>query len=217
MASIPGPILDWGPDCYGWEPGYASHMSQTGASLTWVGKIDNWITPLDALADFNTYEYTFVFKDMISRGSVVITPNVRIDTYYDGGTFEIYQDAAKNAAFGTNPPSAVSPATFTDGTLILTGTLGTGPTALYVTNRKQGPFWVGTYSLQYDVTGPSGSPFFALLEGCYGTSGTLWYDGLPASIPAGYTMHVDGHMTVTECRPTATEASDWGSVKMLFR
>jgi len=217
VASIPGPILDWGPSCFGWEPGYASHMSQAGAVLTWVGKIDNFITPLDVLADFNTYEYTFVFKDMVSRGSVVITPGVRIDTYYDGGTFEIYQDAAKNAAYGTNPPNAVSPATFVDGTLILSGTLRNGADAMYVTNRKTGPFWAGTYALKFDVTGPVGSPFYALLDGCFGTSGTLWYDGSPASIPTGYKVHVDGHMTVTECRPTGTETSTWGTVKELFR
>ncbi len=70
--------------------------------------------------DFGTYEYTFYFETMI----VAIIPGpFSTDIIYADTEVYIYEDAAKNADYGANPPNGTSPSTFRDGTLALQGTL----------------------------------------------------------------------------------------------
>jgi hypothetical protein len=201
-AEIPGIIWDWGPDAYGTEPGYVNHMSQPGAVLTIVGLIDHFFDPFLDL-DPSTTEYSFIFRDLVSLGSIDFGGIIL--TSYAGGFFEVYQDPSNNADYANQ-------GTFTDGTLILSGFL-----ANFSVQQFQGPGgWSGTYQTDFEFTGPAAGGLYDRVEQCYGTTGGGWSDSAP-SIPPGYTVQVDGHMTVEHCRPTGTEQSSWGSVKDLFR
>ncbi len=208
-ADIPGMIWDWGPDAYGWEPGYVNHMSAPGATLTIVGEIDHFFAPFTDL-DPTTTEFTFIFRDLVSLGSINL--GGIIITSYAGGFFDVYMDPSNNADFGTNPPSVLSPATFTDGTLILTGFLSN-----FAVQQFQGPGgWSGTYLTDFEFTGPVGGAYYDRVEQCYGTTGGGWSDSAPI-IPVGYTVQVDGHQNIEDCRPVGTDESSWGEVKTLFR
>ncbi len=208
-AEIPGIVWDWAPESYGWEPGYANHMSQAGATLTIVGKVDRFFDPFLDLDPVAT-EYTFIFRDLVSLGSIDL--GGIIITNYAGGYYEMYKDPSNNADFGTNPPSAVSPATFVDGTLVLTGELSN-----FFVQMFQGPGgWSGTYTVDVELTGPVGGEIYDRTGPCSGTSGGGWSDEAPI-IPLGYTVQVDGHMNIDECHGTGTENATWGSVKTLFR
>ncbi|MFH1279074.1 MAG: hypothetical protein ABIK65_11940 [Candidatus Eisenbacteria bacterium] len=209
--AVQGLIMDWAPDSYGWETDYNSvtHMSAAGSQLTVVGKIDVFYDPFLDL-DPNTTEYTFIFKDLISLGSMDLGGIIL--TSYAGGLFEIWEDPSNNADFGENPPNATSPSTFTDGTLVMEGFLAGFELLGFV-----GPGgFSATYSADFEFTGPVGGELYGRVEGCYGTTGGGWTDNT-ALVPLGYDFVVDGHLTVDDCRPTSTESSNWGSIKGMFR
>lgn len=201
-AEIPGIVWDWAPDAYGTEPGYVNHMSQAGAVLTIRGVIDRFFDPFLDLDPAAT-EYSFVFRDLVSLGSINFGGIIL--TNYAGGFFEVYEDPSNNADFA-------NPGTFTDGTLVLNGFLDN-----FYVQQFQGPGgWSGTYQVDFEFTGPVGGPLYDRVEQCYGTSGGGWSDSAPI-IPAGYTVQVDGHMNIEDCRPTSAEEATWGGVKALFR
>jgi len=212
-VAVEGIIMDWAPECYGWETNYdpVTHTSAAGSQLTIVGKIDHFFEPFLDLDPVAT-EYTFIFKDLISDGSysgggVVITT-------YSGGTFEIYEDPTNNFDFGIDPPNETSPSTFVDGTLILEGTLS----GFYVqTSVGPGGYHFGTYLADFEFTGPVGTEIHHRVEGCYGTTGGGWTDDAASGIPTGYNFDVDGHLSVEDCRPTGTDESSWGTIKSLFQ
>ncbi len=206
-GAVEGLILDWGPDCYGWETDYANHMSAPGSDLTVVGVIDHFFDPFLDL-DPGTTEYSFIFRELVSLGSFDL--GGIIETHYAGGFFEIYEDPSNNADFGVNPPNATSPATFTDGTLILNGFLAN----FYVVTFQGPGGYSGTYLADFEFTGGA---MYDRVEGCYGTTGGGWSDDPATGYPTGYNFIVDGHMTVDDCRPTGTESTNWGAVKEMFR
>lgn len=212
-GAVEGMIFDWAPESYGWETDYdlATHLSANGSQLTVVGVIDQFYDPFLDL-DPATTEYSFIFSGLVSAGSIDFGGIVQ--TNYAGGTFEIYADPAMNADFGVNPPNTASPATFTDGDLILEGFLSNFTIMMFA-----GPGgWSGTYSADFEFTGPVGGEYYLRVEACYGTTGGgITDDNTLAGFPAGYTYQVDGHFTVDDCRPTGTEESNWGALKQLFR
>lgn len=210
--AVQGIIMDWAPDSYGWETMYDSgtHMSSAGSQLTVVGKIDVFYDPFLDLDPVAT-EFTFIFRDLVSLGSLDL--GGVISTSYAGGTFEIWQDASNNADFGVNPPNATSPSTFTDGALVLAGFL----TGFHVVGFAGPGGFSGTYTADFEFTGPVGGDLYSRVEGCYGTTGGGWSDSPFIGIPGGYNFEVDGHLTVDDCRPTSTEGSNWGSIKGMFR
>jgi len=211
-ADIPGQVFDWGPDCYGWEDNYdhGTGMSTPGANLTIVRVIDNFFAPLDVL-DPTTTEYTFIFDGLVSNGTVLNGP--ARETTYNGGFFRIYEDSPFNFDFGTNPPVG-GPTGFEDGTLILEGFLAN----FYVQTFPAMAGFTGTFTCDFEFTGPAAGPIYSLVEGCYGTANGGWSDDLVfTTIPDGYDFVVDGHFTVEECRSIDTDQSSWGGVKNLFR
>ena len=206
-GAVEGLILDWGPDCFGWETDYDAHMSAPGSNLTVVGLIDHFFDPFLDL-DPGSTEYSFIFRDLVSLGSIDLGGIVITD--YVGGFFEIYEDPSNNADFGVNPPSATSPATFTDGTLILAGFLANFSVVTFM-----GPGgYSGTYLTDFEF---NGGAMYDRVEGCYGTSGGGLSDDPATNYPMGYNFIVDGHMNVDDCRPTGSESTNWGAVKEMFR
>ncbi len=203
-------LLDWGPNCFGWETDYSGHISNPGSQLTICGKIDAFYTPLDGL-DPDAMEYTFVFDGLTSLGTTVVG-GVIFETDYDGGVFRIYQDPTPDFEFGVNPPNGTAPATFMDGELILEGTfsgfsvtlidMGTTPATGNATGN-----WVMTGGTLYD-----------LVAGCYGPFLGSWTDDDEVvPIPAGYTNHFDGKYDIEYCPPVPTDETSWGVIKRMYR
>ncbi len=204
-------LLDWGPNCFGWETDYAGHISEPGSVLTILGRIDAFYDPLDFL-DPETNEYTFVFDSLLSLGTVEIG-GIIFETEYDGGWFRIYEDTTPDFEFGIDPPNATAPASFTDGELIMEGPLANVHVVLVDDGTPPGA--TGTLTGDWVITGGSLS---YLMEDCYGPLLAAWTDD-PAvvPIPQGYTCHADGKFDLEDCPGTPVESETWGAVKQLFR
>lgn len=145
----------------------------------------------DALAVFT------VFSDNVLQ--VQFAPHARI---------RIYEDSANNADYGVNPPSALSPATFTDGTLILGADVG-NLVLQYDYDSNQGAF-IGNATLD------EGSDLYVIpptRRAGWVLSGTA---GRPnATIPAGYVNQLSGEMQIPGA--TAARPRTWGNLKALYR
>lgn len=205
------PIIDWGPNCFGYETDYSGHISNAGSELTILGSIDTFFAPFGDL-DPNTVEYTFVFDGLVSLGTVV-TGGVIFETDYAGGAFRIYADSVGNYDFGVNPPNGTAPSTFEDGELILEGFLQNFHVVLSDFGLPPGA--TGSFTADWEFTGGS---LYDRVVGCYGPMLGNWTDDTDVvTLPAGYTSHTDGKFDLEDCRPTGTEDSSWGSVKRLFR
>jgi hypothetical protein len=204
-------LLDWGPNCFGWETDYADHISGAGSELTILGRIDAFYAPLDFL-DPDVMEYTFVFDGLISQGTEVIG-GIIFETDYEGGTFRIYEDATPDFEFGTNPPNDTAPSTFTDGVLILEGPLSNFH--VFLIDDGTPPGASGTLTANWSVSGGS---LFDLMGCCYGPILAAWTDDPDvAPIPEGYTCHADGKFDLEDC-PGGSDAqpNTWGWIKGLF-
>lgn len=204
-------LLDWGPDCFGWEAGYANHISQAGEELTLLGKIDAFYDHL-AFLDPDVNEYTFIFEDLISLGTVV-TDSTIFETAYEGGTFRIYEDTTPDFDFGINPPNATAPGSFVDGELIMEGTLDNFEVVIIDLGMPPGA--TGSAQANWVCTGGS---LYSIVGGCYGPMlGTWTDDPNVVPIPEGYTCHEDGKFDWEECPPTPSESGTWGRIKELYR
>jgi len=205
-------LVDWGPNCFGWETDYSGHISNSGSQLTILGRIDAFYGPLSGL-DPDLYEYTFVFENLVSQGTVVVG-GIIFETTYAGGTFRIYEDQTPDFDFGINPPNATAPATFTDGELILEGTLSDFEVTLVDNGMPPGA--TGNVTANWVFTGGS---LYNLVPGCFGPMLGDWTDDPDVvPIPEGYTSHTDGKFDLEDCPPpTPTEGSSWGELKHHYR
>lgn len=211
-ASVQAQVLvDWGPNCFGWETAYSGHISSPGSELTILGRIDDFSGPLGGL-DPDAMEYTFIFEDLISQGTVVIG-GIIFETAYVGGVFRIYEDSTPDFEFGIDPPNGTAPATFTDGELILEGTLSDFEVVLI--DDGQPPGATGNFTARWVFTGGS---LYPLVPGCYGPMLGDWTDDpRVAPIPQGYTCHTDGKFDLENCPGTPVEDGSWGAIKSLYR
>jgi len=120
---------------------------------------------------------------------------------FNNSTFAIYQDA------GT-PANYAAPATFTDGSLILSGVI----TGMYAEGLVDGLAPDG-----YGVTGNAvitgGSAMGQVL--CTSLVMNDFFAWLPATSPPGYKEAYD--VLWNCCLITSTDPSTWGAVKSLYR
>jgi len=211
-TAFSGPIIDWDPAYY-WEPGATPTNSIATTEMKIVGTISAFGPPLAFLnANMPATEYTFYVSGLISGGTTSVGPPATTFyvTNYAGGTIEIYEDATPDAVFDPNPPNANVPSTFTDGTLILSGTMSnfntqTNNFTAHDTGNSEGNItWTGGSLIAY-VGGDNPCP--ALFTG-----GLTWF---PTLVPAGYLFRHDGKID-HEC-PTPTQPSTWGRIKSLYR
>ncbi len=206
----PGPVIDWGPDCFGWETDYSGHISNAGSELTILGRIDTFYPPFDDL-DPNTVEYTVVFDSLFSLGTVE-TGGVIFETDYDGGHFRVFEDVTPDFDFGVNPPNGTAPSTFIDGVVILEGFMSNFH--VFLSDFGVPPGATGTFTADYVFTGGT---LYDRVAGCGGALLGNWTDDANvAPIPEGYTSHTDGKFDL-DCDPTSSQESSWGTVKDLFR
>lgn len=183
-----------------------STFGAIGDGYRGVGFVPVLFGPL--VSDQANNEYTYYFDGLVATARQVIGPFVVID--YTPGTLTIYEDpklGGTAADYGANPPSSVAPATFTDGTAIVAGSL-TG--FRYILNLSTGS---GSFEAVFTVTGGSqfgNFPGTQLLGWTFAgtTENTL-------SVPPGYDHQVDGQTFLNE--PTPARSDTWGGLKRRYR
>jgi hypothetical protein len=208
------PIIDWDPAMF-WEPGATYNNSPNGNELQIVGTVSAFGPPLEFLnANMPAKEYTFYAHGLISGTTQVIGPVTGqfYITPYAGGTIEIYEDSSTPAVFTANPPNGDVPGTFTDGTLILSGSFNSFSTQTnnitpHQTGNAEGAFtWTGGTLISF-VGGDNPCP------GLF-TGGLTWWPD-PNLLPPGYLFRHDGKID-DEC-PTPARPGTWGRIKTLYR
>ncbi len=195
LLSFPGFAGAQLVDFYGytWDPG------TTGNELRLVGNVDQIFAPLvsDPLN-----EYTISVRGLVP-GAPEDQGGGWVHTIYTAGVFEIWEDSSPDLAYGVDPPNAVSPSTFENGTLYLSGYF----TAFEVF-RNAG---VGIGSFQGNVEFSGGSHMIDLITGGWTFGGTTVN---APGMPSGYIETWDGMLYMNS---TSTGKSSWGEVKNLFR
>lgn len=227
MAQCTAPVLMcFSSDNYAYETMYnnATLMSSTGSLLTVVGRINSFAPPLDFLnANMPAKEYTFIWSLVTQApGTVQTIPGKVWNTDYASagqlGTFAVYEGSPPNspttATLPANPPNALVPSTFTDGTIILSGTISYFHVQVTFTGIPAR--YAGSLNATYNITGGTWGHIFdpstaANLTGLWCTLGT----GLnQCTLPAGYSALVSGK---TDSPPVPTLRSTWGTLKTLYR
>lgn len=210
-----GPIIDWDPAYFYTNPAVTPTSSPAGTQLFIVGTISAFGPPLQFLnANDPTKDYTFYLHGFTSLGTVptLIPPfGTAYVATYDPGFIEIYEGTPRDAVFDINPPNANVPSTFTNGTLILSGTVTsfytqTNDFSTFQTGNAEGTItWTGGTLLSYVSQG--GQPCPSLFTG-----GLSWQPGVMIE---GYLFRHDGKIDL-DC-PTPARTSTWGKVKALYR
>jgi hypothetical protein len=206
----------WG---FAWEktPDGPLTRWKNGNTYTMVGEIDEIFTPLTSNLSVN--EYTVYISNLVEQGDGVVVGSgndpfkgpytIYRVAYSDGGVLSMYEDAAKDHVYATNPPNAQVPSTFTNGALYLQGSLS--DFTLYVTVYSNGDE-LGSFEALAQFN--SGSHISEI----GGASAGYTFSGLTknrfASIPTGYNERVDGQ--TFNC-PSAVKGTTWGGIKSLYR
>jgi hypothetical protein len=154
-------------------------------------------------------EYTYRFKNLNAVFTESAAPFLFV--FYSPGDFDIYEDdrtLGTPATYGTAPPNATSPSTFSDGLNILGGTVSNFVLTLDTvagTGSFNGDiaFSRGTQSGSIPPAQLNGWTFAGLTSG--GGTGT----------PDGYQHQVDGEIRVPD--PTPATPKTWGQVKSTYR
>ncbi len=155
--------------------------------------------------DLGTVELTFHVHGLVSNGDQDIGGgNTMIN--YSAGFLDIYVDAANNADYGVNPPSAVSPGTFTDGELFFHGSFDNF--TMFMTSAGSG-------SYEGVLTGLGGTMIDGACSGCAYTWGGSFLTSVGALIPEGYDLQMDGVFEIEAA--VESEDSTWDAVKSLYR
>ncbi|OGF15754.1 MAG: hypothetical protein A2W00_02000 [Candidatus Eisenbacteria bacterium RBG_16_71_46] len=214
-----GVLIDWDADGFAYETAYtpATFNSALGSQLTCVGHVSLFCTPFDDLEAnilINAKEYTFIFKNLVSAGTVVSGGGGfnQYDTDYTGGVFEIWEDTYGDAPRAStpmppNPPNASVPSKFINGTKILEGTISDFHTEITsFMGSANGSFranWLFTGGTLYNRVAALGPN---LMQGVWVVT--------PSSLPTGYSAHPDGKF---DAPSTPARSSTWGTIKSLYR
>jgi hypothetical protein len=205
------PLIDWDPAFF-YEPGASFNSSTPGNEMKIVGIISAFGGALSFLdANDITKDYTFFIEDLISDGTATIGPIATqfYITTYTGGTIKVYEGTPRNAVFTPNPENGDVPSTFTDGTVLLSGTV----TGFFTQTNNFTPNMTGNSEAHITWTGGTLLSYMGG-EDCPDlfTGGLTW---LPSVNIPGYVFRHDGKID-DEC-PVPTRTSTWGRMKTLYR
>ena len=212
-------LFKWDENGFAYESAYdqTTLISSPGSILTTVGVITLWCAPFNGLDPADPlHEYTFMISGLTSLGTVsapVGIGSTRLTTIYTGGAVAVYDGSPRNAPAATampaNPPNAMVPANYADGTLILAGVVDTFTTVIVRTSSGSTS---GTFRGNYQLTG--GSLFNELCQGV--GPGLLNGSWSVNGLPTGYSAHPNGKFDAPGC-PVPVHSSTWGRIKTLYR
>lgn len=153
--------------------------------------------------DFSTYEYTFYFETTITA---VMPGPFSTDIFYANAELFIYEDAARNADYGTNAPNGTSPSSFRDGTVALHGTFSN-----IVRSDDPFGFFDPVATAYCNFTG--GTKLSELVQGPNWSvhGGLILFD---PSTPPGY-QHA-WVLKIFFTGPLPVEDATWGTIKALY-
>ena len=184
---------------HAWEDG-SFPPSNAGDALSIVGLLNDIEAPL--VWDTANYSYTVYVRNLVSLGEAVFgTTHV---ANYNGGLFTVYVDwLPSNAVYGTNPPNATVPSTFTDGISTYLDGYFTTFTLTFNTVTQ-----AGSFSGNLNFTGGDVYPLLTATEG--------WTFGanLANVSPTGYDVQMNGDVYL---QVVAVEPQSWGGIKNLYR
>lgn len=181
-------------------------FGEPGSSYVGLGTVPNLFAPLVSNTVDN--EYTYVMQGLVPTGVQVFGQFRIID--YGPGTITLYEDpklGGTTADYGNAPPNGVAPATFTDGTPILVGSL---TSFQFVLDTVTGS---GSFEAVFTVTGGSQLVNFPLNQRKGWTFSGATSNAL--NIPAGYAHQIDGQTFLDA--PVAARRTSWGQLKAGYR
>jgi len=217
-----GVMIKFDADAFAYETSYvnATYHSNPGSTLSMVGIVDLFCAPfLDLDPNDPNTEYTFYITGLTSAGTVVSLngPTTNYSTSYSGGTWEIHAGSPRNAPTAAGMPALPSgqvPGNFTDGPVILSGTLSGFNTNISVTVVGPTTITNGSFLASYVTTGGT-------LQGRVG-GGSAAFQGnwCPTMQPTGctpatYSAHPNGKWDTPGT--TAALPNTWGRMKLLYR
>jgi len=185
----------------------AAVFGDIGDGYQGVGEVPALFGPL--VSTPATHQYTYFFDGLTASLRQPIGPFVIID-YAGPGTLTIYEDlilGGTAADYGTNPPSALAPPTFVDGTAILVGKL-TNFRFLFNTANN-----TGSFEADFEAIGGSQLGNFPLNQRLGWTFAGA--TGNSTTIPTGYDHQIDGQTFLNPA--TATRPGTWGGIKARYR
>jgi hypothetical protein len=184
----------------------ADHTSTAGDVLLIVGHVVDFNAPFDDLnANDPGVEYTYVYKNLVSAGTVVSGSGLTAvyDTDYSGGVLEVYADPSMNSDFA-------DPATFMDGTMILQATLSAFHTTTLAINCS------GNQTCAFQFTG--GTLFDRVSAGGIGDQGLApgLFSVCTGQVPAA--QQAQGYFGLSDTKldlepSTPTDRRTWGQLK----
>jgi len=182
-------------------------FGELGSGYVGLGFVPVIFSPL--VADMVNNEYTYHLFGLTS-GLVSVFGDFVVIDYSGPGTIRVYEDALLGgtaADYGINPPNAAAPATFSDGTLILEGTITTFQVILNTVSNS------GSYEAVFEATGGSQIGNIPVNQREGWTFAGL--TGNELNMPEGYEHQVDGQIFLNP--PVAVESTTWGRIKRTFR
>lgn len=181
-------------------------FGEPGSGYVGLGTVPFLFAPLVSNTAVN--EYTFVIQGLSPTSVMPVGPYDIIN--YSSGSVTIYEDAkagGTTATFTPNPPNGDVPATFTDGSAILVGTL---TNFQLVINTSNG---VGSFEAVFNATGGTQLGNFPLNQRTGWTfSGTT---GEALNIPEGYAHQIDGQTFIDAA--VAARRMTWGRLKAGYK
>ena len=175
--------------------GYAIVPTTVGGTLTMRSVLtNNGVVPTPIVLDFVNYQYTLVIVGTLASAA-------GIAQNYSPATIEIWSDLK----LGGTAADYATPATFTDGTLILAGAFDGN----LIRNRFTPT--LGNYTGQVNFS--SGSRLGDLVTPNGWPLGGGWSRTI-SGIPSGYQENWDGKIDLA---PVAVEPQMWGGMKGLYR
>lgn len=175
-------------------------FGEPGSGYVGVGFVPGVFAPL--VADTSINEYTYVIMGMSPVSQTFVGPYEIVN--YGTGTLTLYEDSKSGGThgdYGANPPNAVTPTTFSDGTPIMVAQL---TNFQFVFNTSDGS---GSYEGTLNVTGGTQYGNFTQTQGWQfaGASGNA------VNIPPGYAHQIDGQAFLNE--PTLAHRISFGALK----
>ncbi len=215
-----GQVIKFDCEAWAWETGYAPYNSAAGSQLKIFGLVSQFCPPFDFLLpnDPNT-EYSFYIYGLTTalgtQNTVIGTTTIH-STNYGNGFFEIHAGSPRDAydcvaatpppPLPPGPPDALTVGKYTDGPIIISGTLTNFRTTVTETPTTA----YGNFRSDYQFTG--GTLYYLVQDTGTGIFGGNW-DPL-FGFPAGYSAHPNGKW---DTPPTGVHPSTWGALKLLYR